>query len=103
MLFAIKVTAQAPRLMVPIGHTNSITSCAYSKDGKFIVTGSEDKTAKIWDANTGKELQNFAVANDKILSVDFNPNSKTIIACSEDGALYEWDIYSGKLLNTIIN
>ena len=103
MLFVIKASAQAPRLMVPIGHTNSITSCAYSKDGKFIVTGSEDKTAKIWDANTGKELQNFAVAQDKILSVDFNPNSKTIIACSEDGALYEWDIYSGKLLNTIIN
>jgi len=89
--------------MVPIGHTNPIKSTAFSKDGKFIVTGSEDKTVKVWDANTGKLLQNFAIAKDRILSVDVNPNSKTVIGCSEDGVLYEWDIYSGKLLNTIIN
>ncbi len=103
VVLSIKAIAQAPRLMVPIGHTNSITSCAFSKDGKFIVTGSEDKTVKVWDANTGKLLQNFTIANDKIQSVDFNPNSKTVIGCTEDGVLYEWDIYSGKMLNTIIN
>lgn len=103
LLISIATNAQKLKLMMPIGHTNPITSCAFSKDGKFIVTGSEDKTAKIWDVNTGKLLQNFAVANDRILSVDFNPNSKTIIACSEDGILYEWDIYTGMLLNKIIN
>jgi WD40 repeat protein len=103
IFLVVNTNAQSPRLMVPIGHTNAIKSIAFSKDGKFIVTGSEDKTVKVWDVNTGSLLQNFAIAKDRILSVDFNPNSKTIIACSEDGFLYEWDIYSGELLNTIVN
>ena len=103
VILSIEATAQAPRLMVPIGHTNSITSCVFSKDGKFIVTGGEDKTVKIWDANTGKLLQNFTTPKDKIMSVDFNPNNKTVIACSEDGVLYEWNIYSGELINSVLN
>ena len=29
---------------------------AYSPDGKHIVSGSDDKTVKVWDAQTGKEV-----------------------------------------------
>ena len=33
-----------------------MTSVAYSPDGKHIVSGSDDKTVKIWDSSTGKEV-----------------------------------------------
>jgi len=36
-----------------IGHTETITSMSYSPDGSHIVTGSNDKTIRIWDAETG--------------------------------------------------
>ena len=36
--------------------TSSVTSAAFSPDGSRIVTASEDKTARIWDAATGKEI-----------------------------------------------
>ena len=38
------------------GHSNYVTSVAYSPDGKHIVTGSSDNTVKVWDAQTGKEV-----------------------------------------------
>ncbi len=38
------------------GHTGEVTSVAFSPDGTRIVTGSEDQTAKVWDARTGTPL-----------------------------------------------
>lgn len=97
------VFSQTPRLMLPIGHNGTIKDFAFSKNGRFIVTGSEDRTVKVWDVNTGRLLQNFTDCNTKIQSVDFNPNSKTVIACSEDGFFYEWDIYTGKIITMLKN
>ena len=38
------------------GHLGEVTSVAYSPDGKHIVSGSADKTVKVWDSQTGKEV-----------------------------------------------
>src|SRR5262249_48926707 len=40
-----------------VGHTGRILSVAFSPDGKRIVTGSWDNTARVWDAETGTELR----------------------------------------------
>ena len=37
------------------GHTGSVNSAAFSLDGKRVVTASFDNTARLWDADTGKE------------------------------------------------
>ena len=38
------------------GHSGEVNSVAYSPDGKHIVSGSDDKTVKVWDSQTGKEV-----------------------------------------------
>jgi len=38
------------------GHSNVVNSAAFSRDGKWIVSGSEDTLVKIWDAETGAEV-----------------------------------------------
>ena len=35
------------------GHTGSVNACAYSADGRRLVSGSDDNTVKVWDAETG--------------------------------------------------
>ena len=39
------------------GHSGSVHSVAYSPDGKHIVSGSDDRTVKIWGARTGEEVR----------------------------------------------
>ena len=39
------------------GHSGTVRSVAYSPDGKHVVSGSFDKTVKIWDAQSGKEVR----------------------------------------------
>ena len=44
------------------GHKHSVSSIAFSPDGTRVVTGSRDKTVKIWDARTGAEVSGFSGA-----------------------------------------
>ena len=59
--FTVKVTArgfqkQQNILLELRGHTGAVRSVGFSPDGTRIVSGSEDKTIRIWDANTGDEV-----------------------------------------------
>ena len=49
------------------GHTDAVSSAAFSPDGKRIVTASEDKTARLWDAATGKPIGEPLKGHDELL------------------------------------
>ena len=55
------------------GHTGGVTSVAFSPDGTRIVTGSEDRTAKVWDARTGTPLLELKGHTGRVASVAFQP------------------------------
>jgi len=41
------------------GHSDEVNSVAWSSDGKWIVSGSDDKLGKIWNAETGAKVSSF--------------------------------------------
>ncbi len=51
------------------GHNGGVMSVAISKDNKFIVSGSEDSTVRVWERKSGKKLQELKSHNDRIYSV----------------------------------
>ncbi len=89
-----------PKLMLPIGHTEVVYSAKYSPDGKKIVTTSEDCTAIIWDAGTGKMLTTLIGHKAFVYSAQFSPDGKKIITASCDHTAKVWDVSTGKILTT---
>jgi WD40 repeat protein len=77
------------------------TSAAFSPDGKFIVTGSEDRTARIWDASTGQPLRTLEGHESDITSAAFSPDGRFIVTGSGDNTARIWDATTGEPLRTL--
>jgi len=82
------------------GHTDYVNSVAYSIDNKYLVTGSNDKTAIIWDVNTGKVKRVLKGHQWKVNSVDISADSKYVTTASNDGTVKFWNMESGELIKT---
>ena len=72
------------------GHSNSLNSVAYSPDGTKIISGSGDKTIKIWNANTGQCLQTLEGHSGSVYSVAYSPDGTKIISGSFDYTIKIW-------------
>jgi energy-coupling factor transporter ATP-binding protein EcfA2 len=78
------------------GHEGRVYSAAFSPDGSRIVTASEDKTARIWDAASGNEIAVLRGHGNWVRSAAFSPDGSRIVAASDDLTARIWDAASGK-------
>ena len=74
---------------------------AFSPDGQRIVTGSYDRTAKVWEAASGQELLTLKGHSARILSVAFSPDGQRIVTGSDDETAKVWEAASGQELLTL--
>ncbi|KAE9406405.1 WD40 repeat-like protein [Gymnopus androsaceus JB14] len=74
-------------------------SVAFSPNGQKIVSGSGDKTIRVWDSNTGKQLGDSLQGHeDLVRSVAFSPDGQKIVSGSDDKTIRVWDSNTGKQL-----
>ena len=69
ILISNSAIGQDYALKTNVGHTDVITSIDISKDGKYIISGSEDKSVILWDVQTAKELKTFSGHTNIIKSI----------------------------------
>jgi WD40 repeat protein len=77
-----------------VGHTQEISSVAISKNGKRLLTGSADGSARIWDIATGQQTQSLQQKY-PVSNVDFVPDDRYILSTSNPET-YLWDLATGE-------
>ncbi|KAH8797328.1 WD40-repeat-containing domain protein [Flagelloscypha sp. PMI_526] len=80
----------------PTSHISHVWSVIFSPDGKQIVFGSDDSIISIWDAVSGKEVQQLKGHTGRVWSVAISLDGKHIVSGSNDSTVRIWDADSGK-------
>lgn len=80
------------------GHSDVVMSVAWSADGKWLATGSQDKTARLWQWPGGKELKVFKDHSDAVTRVCFSSDGKSLYTASMDHNLRRYDTDKGTLV-----
>lgn len=79
------------------GHEDAVFSVAFSLDSTKLVSGSKDKTIRIWDAVSGEQIgEPLKGHRDSVNSVAWSPDGTKIVSGSDDKTVRIWDVASGK-------
>jgi WD40 repeat protein len=83
------------------GHHSSITAIAFSPDGGMIVSGSADRTVKIWNPNSRLSQATLSGHSSLIDAVAISSNGKILVSGSWDYTIKIWDLETQELLDTL--
>jgi WD40 repeat protein len=93
--FAALLTA-APDIVLQSGHGANISAIAFSPDGKYLVSASEDSTLKLWDPNTGAELRTLRGHSNIVTAIALSADGSEIASASLDHTLRVWNAATGE-------
>ena len=77
------------------GHAGPVTCVAVSPDGKRILTGSEDRTVRVWDVERRLELRCLPGHKDQVCCVALSPDGSRALSSGTDQTVRLWDVESG--------
>src|SRR5438552_744664 len=77
------------------GHSAFIHCVVFSPDGTQVATASDDKTVKIWDSATGKDVHTLRGHTSLVLSVSFSPDGTRLASAGDDKTVRLWDTSAG--------
>jgi WD40 repeat protein len=96
-----KPGSSRPEPVLQSGHTFAISQVTFSPDGRWLASGSWDKTIKLWDVATGYEVRTFNGHTDAVTSIVFSPDGRWLASGSGDNGdntVKMWEVATGREL-----
>lgn len=83
------------------GHTDEVNTVAFTPDGKEFATGSDDRTVKIWNAESLREIRTLKGHLDWVYSVAISNDGQTLVSGSKDNTVKVWNLNTGREIRTL--
>jgi WD40 repeat protein len=81
-----------------VGHTATVNNAQFSPDGQRVVTASNDRTARVWEAATGKLIAELRGHTAMVNNAQFSADGQRIVTASDDRTARVWEATTGKLI-----
>ncbi len=100
--FAVRVweLSTCQKLKTLIGHTGKVIAVDFTRDGRRIVSASNDGSIRVWDSTSGRSLRTIQVA-ETLVQMVISPDSKLLAHIDGDNVLRITDFSSGKVIGTL--
>ena len=85
-----------------VGHGERLMDLGISPDGTRLATASYDKSVRVWEMATGRELMKLQAHQDRVNSVEFSPDGRFLVSGSADQAAIVYDAVTGDVLLTLL-
>jgi WD40 repeat protein/tRNA A-37 threonylcarbamoyl transferase component Bud32 len=83
------------------GHTDAVLSVAFAPDGRHVLSGSADHTARLWNLETCEAVQVLHGHTEKVCQVRFLPGQRLAVSASKDRSVRFWDLDNGRECRTL--
>jgi WD40 repeat protein len=83
------------------GHTDFVNAVAVTPDGQRAVSGSDDRTLKVWNLASGQLLRSLEGHTSRVNAVALTPDGQQVVSGSDDHTVKVWDLASGQLLRSL--
>jgi WD40 repeat protein len=83
------------------GHTDDVNFAAFSPNGALLATTSDDRTAKVWDADGGTLIRSLTGHTDTVYGVAFNPDGDLLATASADKTARLWSVAAGTPIRSL--
>ena len=76
---------RSPRLIAHLtGDSDNVSGADFSPDGKQVVTASDDRSVRVWDAASGQELYQLEIFDQAVRKAHFAPDGGSVLSVGED-------------------
>jgi WD40 repeat protein len=89
-------TATGQAFSTPLQHKGKVNGVQFSPNGEWLLTASEDGTARLWETATGKPVGEAMKHADWVHGASFSPDGKLIVTASQDRTARLWEAGTGK-------
>ncbi|WP_257450164.1 serine/threonine-protein kinase [Archangium lipolyticum] len=73
------------------GHTQHVNDIAFTADGRYLVSASDDRTLRVWDLELGREHRVLHGHSDEVWRIRMLPEGQGFISSDKDGVLLQWN------------
>jgi WD40 repeat protein len=83
-----------------MGHSHIVSSLVMTTNSQYLISGSQDKTVRVWNLETGKLIHTLKSHREGVYTVALSPDEKIIASGSADKTIKLWHLETGELLAT---